>query len=427
MVWWKKILPLVLFLLIIVACVSAKETIIINSREWKDVYSGMIYGNLVGTRPMFLTSEKHSTLILNSFNSEDELIILTSKKTPFIFGYESTVRAKGYENVEERILSSLSLELAKELDTKNFIIIDDSYGYNAVSVAPYAMVSNSYILFADKANIVEVEDFLDERQPEKLLIYGHVDREVMNALEKFEPEIINEDGDRFANNVEIVKKYEEVKGPVGQVFLTNGEFIEESLISGQYPTLFIGQHNVPDKVREYVADSKISAGVLIGNDLVGTATSIRRQLGISVFVKFARSARAPEGPIAQVEDLDIFFVPKIVLNLAIEGARYNRITRQIEITYKNNADVATYFKGSYTLAEGDREQTFGDLEPLFIDANKYKTVVYDVEPIEGDATLDVYTIFGESKNSLEFALTGEFPITMIDMDDEAKITFRNVY
>jgi hypothetical protein len=38
-----------------------------------------------------------------------------------------------------------------------------------------------------------------------------VDREVRDKLAEFNPEIINEDGDRFANNVEIVKKYKLIK------------------------------------------------------------------------------------------------------------------------------------------------------------------------------------------------------------------------
>jgi hypothetical protein len=118
----------------------------------------------------------------------------------------------------------------------------------------------------------------------------------------------------------------------------------------------------------------------------------------------------------------------IVLNLNISAVRYNAFTNQVEITYRNNADVATYFKGSYTVIEGDREQSFGDLEPIFIGANSYKTVVYDVEPLISDnATLDFYTIFGESRNSLEFILQGTMEISTVEIRDDTKIDFENVY
>jgi hypothetical protein len=44
----------------------------------------------------------------------------------------------GY-NATEIVFSSLSIELAKRLTgIHDYIILDDSYGYNAIAVAPYA-------------------------------------------------------------------------------------------------------------------------------------------------------------------------------------------------------------------------------------------------------------------------------------------------
>jgi hypothetical protein len=52
-------------------------------------------------------------------------------------------------------------------------------------------------------------------------------------------------------------------------------------MSGEYPTLFIGTNNVPDEIRNYIKSSNIEVGVLIGNELVGSATTVRRETGIS--------------------------------------------------------------------------------------------------------------------------------------------------
>ena len=40
----------------------------------------------------------------------------------------------------------------------NFVILDDSYGYNSISVAPYATASKSWVLFADRNNIDDIVD-----------------------------------------------------------------------------------------------------------------------------------------------------------------------------------------------------------------------------------------------------------------------------
>ncbi len=425
----SSILLISLIVLLLLNCtIALADEIIVNSRDWKDVYSGIQYSYLSNMQPKFLVSERHSTLLLNEIVKENNHIeIFSSKKNPFVVGYGPLLQSQGFD-AEETVFASLSIELAKKLtEISNFIIIDDSYGYNAIAVAPYAIVSKSYVLFADKNNIGDILSFLDSRNVDKILIYGYVDREVRERLSKFSPEIINEDGDRFANNVEIVKKYKEIND-ARQVILSNGEFIETEIMSGDEPVLFVGVQNVPEKIREYIKSSNIEVGVLIGNELVGTATIVRRETGISTFVKFARSARNPSGAVAQVEGLDIFSLPKYELSLSIESIRYNTVTRQLEVTLKNNVEQASFFRGTYTITSGSQVQTVGDTEPVFIDGNDLKTVVYEIEPIlgEDEITARAYIVYGESKNSLERAIDATVTVSRITVMDETSISIEKL-
>ena len=197
------------------------DRIITNSEDWRDVYSIMQYGVLTKTQTNFLVSSRHATLLTNQIPKEEQILVFGSEDVPFVVGYESLLKGKGYD-AEESQFADVNLDVARELSgINNFIIVDDSYGYNAISVAPYAAISNSYVLFADRDNVNDVEDFLDDVGVNELLIYGQVDREVTATLEKFSPEIINKEGDRFENNVEIVKKYRE-RNAAKQVILTNG-------------------------------------------------------------------------------------------------------------------------------------------------------------------------------------------------------------
>jgi len=327
----KKVVLSAIFLMsflfaVSIAYAAEPGQVIVNSEDWKDVYSTMLYGSLSGRSVNFLVSNKHATLILEAIPQNTHLWAISSKKVPFVAGYKAIMESKGY-SAEEFTYDNVNLEIAKLLDVQNFIVMDDSYGYNAISAAPYAVVTNSYVLFSDRANIGEVARFLEGRQVKKMLIYGHVDREVKDALSTYNPEIINKEGDRFLNNIEIVKRYKQIKG-ANQVILTNGEFIEKELMSGAEPVVFIGTNNVPNVIRDYIKGSDIQVGVLIGNELVGTATFIRRQLGISVFVKFAQGARAQKGAISQVEALDMFYLPVYTLNLEVVSLRYNQATKQ---------------------------------------------------------------------------------------------------
>lgn len=418
------------FMLLISASIcyaQEPQKILSNSEDWKDVYSVMQFGVLKQVSSSFLVSNRHSTLILNQIPKTNHIWVFSSKKVPFVVGYQNLLQSKGYSS-EEFEYDNINLELAKQLDdVSQFIILDDAYGYNAVSVAPYAAATRSYVLFADSDNIRDVERFLSERQVAKIIIYGQTDREVRSSLDKYSPEVINKEGDRFLNNIEILKKYQEIKHSK-QAILTNGEFIEQEIMSGSEPVVFIGTNNVPDAIREYVQSSDIQVGVLIGNELVSTATFIRRQIGISVFVKFAQGSRAPQGSISQVEALDMFYLPVYNLNLEIDSIKYNRATNQLEVTLKNTQEQAIYFIGTYSLTASDGTKfTVGDVGPTFIDGRETKTMVYDVESLaEGKLTVDIFVIYGESKGSLEKEIRSTIEVETVQVLDECQIQINGV-
>jgi len=197
-------------------------------------------------------------------------------------------------------------------------------------------------------------------------------------------------------------------------------------MSGAEPVLFIGKQNVPDAIKDYIKSTDIEVGVLIGNELVGTATNVRREVGISTFVKFAQGARNPTGSIAAVEGLDLFYLPTYSLDLSISSIKYNKATSSLEVTYKNNVGLANYLKGTITVtSENGESQRVGDIEPVFIDGNDFKTLVYrDVVMTGSELRAEVFTIYGESKKSLEKAIDGVFEIEIIDVIDNCEIDIK---
>ncbi|MBN2422093.1 hypothetical protein JXB41_02610 [Candidatus Woesearchaeota archaeon] len=430
----KKLL-FYLFILIAVlqlAYAFEPQQIISNSADWQDVYSTLLYGKLQGKPSYFLVSSRHSTLLISQLpKTEKRIWVINSKKNPYIIGYKGILESQGFE-VEEFSYDNSNLELAKKLEgITKFIIIDDSYGYNAISVAPYAVLNNAYVLFANRRNINLIYSFLESVKVDELLVYGQVDREVKTRLEEFNPEFISL-GDRFLNNQALVDKYQELHKKINgeiktQVILTNGEFIEQEIMSGVEPVVFIGRDNVPDQVREYVRNSGIEIGILIGNELIGTATFIRRQLGISVFVKFAQSARSPTGPISAVEDLDRFYLPRYILGLDVYEVSYNKPGEQLFVTYQNLVALSSFLKGTITLRYGAETQTIGDVDPIFIDKNEYKTIVYDVDPVTAnEITAEIFTIFGESPKSLEYTLRKTVDVGTVSILDNSEIDILRV-
>lgn len=426
----KKISLILLMIIFLVSVASAaieEGHVIINSKEWKDVYSSIIYSNINGKKSSFILSPNYATIILNNVPKGLSVLAISSRTHPYIKGYKSLMDSNGYSG-SELVLNDINFNLAERLDPQitKFIIIDDKYGYNAISVASYASISKSYVLFANSVNIDTIIDYINGRQVDSIIIFGQVDREVKDAFAAFNPEIINL-GDRFDNNLAITDKYLIYKDS-RQVIMTNGEFIEESIMNGENPVMFIGKTNVPDSVREYIKNSKFQVAVLIGNELVGPATFIKRQLGISVFVKFAQGARNPAGSIATVEDLDKFPMPIYKVLMSISDIVYNTATKQLEVTYQNDEDLAAYFKSTLTIKYGDQEIIVGDETPIFLDAREVKTIGYPLEfdTIPEKANAVIYTLFGEAPKSLEFAYQAQKEISFVNIIDDSEIQINSV-
>lgn len=408
------------------------EVVISNSADWRDVYSTVLFSNLQGAQGLFLVGPPHATVILFSIPEDKSVLLANSRRTPFVSGYRGIVESQGYGNVEELTSDSINLELAKRLPAiRNFIVLDDAYGYNAIAVAPYAVVSKSYVIFANDRNARQVETFLAERNPQSVILYGQLDPNVKTRLAKFSPEVINT-GDRFDNNIEIVRKYLEIR-PTRQVILSNGEFIEAGVMSGADPVLFIGRQNVPDQIKEFLKKSDIEVAILIGNELIASATTIRRQAEVSVFVKFAQGARVPSGTIAAVEDLDRFPMPRYGLRIGLYSIQYNRATNSLEVTFRNEVELGAYLKSTITLFSNGEQFTVGDDNPVFIDKNQYKTFVYtattDGRPLafeDESFNATLYTLFGESRRSMENVLTGNFIVQTVEILDGAVLNMTGV-
>ncbi|NTV22927.1 MAG: hypothetical protein HGA85_00940 [Nanoarchaeota archaeon] len=419
---------------------EAPSLLVSNSAEWQDVYSTMQYAAINGATSNFLVSARHSTLLLNQLSKDSSMLIVSSTTNPYVIGYKSVLESRGFDQVEEVKVAGANLELARRLPAtvKDFVILDDSYGYNAISVAPYAAISKSYVLFATKRNINLVYSYLKSRDVRSVILYGQLDPEVKERLSEFSPEKINE-GDRFLDNQKIVDKYQAAHRkmygePKKQAILTNGEFIEQEIMSGVEPVVFIGRSNVPDQVRNYIKSSDIEIGILIGNELIGSATFIRRELGISVFVKFAQSARQPSSTISPVEDLDRFYLPRYMLELDVFQIRYNRASGNIEVTYQNKVDLATFLKtNSLIMRYQGGSQTLGDETPIFIDKLQYKTLIYEtkadgskLDPMLGNISAELFAIYGESKNSLEYTLRKTVEVETVSVIDNSKIEIVSV-
>jgi len=406
-----------LILLVLMATLASAEQIVINSQDWRDVYSGMIYARLAGQKAQFIVNEGHGLLLADVMQKEDTLV-MESVEQPFIRSYAATLQGKGFTAENRFIEGSLNLELAAEVQPEGYIIIDDSYSYNAVSVAPYAVRKGYYVIFANSDNIDEVS-FLVSRGGD-VIIYGYVDRAVSDELEQYNPIIINK-GDKFSNNLEILKMfYDEFSA--NQLLLTNGAILEPQFFTGSEPVLFIGQTNVPDQTIQFLNDIDVNYAVLIGYDAFDNAVTLKNRVGIKVIVKFAK------GIDAQQYALDIFPLPQPEYNIGISSVVYNTFSQQLEVSYFNTEEFPAFLMGSHNVLENNQSiQVLGDEDAIYIGSTETLTVPYSID-LTGREGLILRTnlLYGEDRGALEYLKIIESNVETTSYEDSSEIEISSV-
>ncbi|MEA1895383.1 MAG: hypothetical protein U9N36_09330 [Euryarchaeota archaeon] len=431
----KQQLKCILILACVIASVSAacaQEQVVINSGDWRDVYSSMIYANLRGMPSQFITDAPHATALPNYLSKNQDILLVESETSPFFANYEGTLTTEGftvsgtYKSPNGR---DANLHFIGELpDITNFIVLDETYGYNAISVAPYAVKSRSWVLFADHDNIDEISGFLNGRTVDNLLIYGRVDQQVNDSLSRYSPEIIDY-GDRFDNNIEITKKYQDMS-EVSQIVFTNGEFIENEIMSGREPVLFIGTNVIPEQTVNYLNEIGIGTGVVIGNTLTDAANMITARTDMHVFIKFGQGRGTGSGAAFNlVETLDEFPLPKYDLVMSVVSADYNQGTGGLEIAYKNDANIDIFSKSAVSvLVDGTQVATVGDEDAIIIIEGTTSGVSYDCPELAAhpsletaNITAEAYTVFGESPRSLNRLLQQTLRVGIITFVDKSSV------
>ena len=383
--------------------VTAIDQVIINSNDWRDIYTGIVYAQLTGKDAHYVAEKTQGLQLINEvLNKEKTNVLLIESEKPLIFGYQSLLENAGFtvEKYVSREPYETNLEfvqkVAAEGNVNAFVVVDADVGSDAVSVAPYATVARAFVLFASRDNNERIASFLEEHG-ENILLYGHVDREVKEKLSPLATKIINT-GDRYKDNIALVEQFLS-EYPTKQVILANGETLEKGFFNHQFPLLLIGSSNVPEQVIDFIQESGLTTGVVIGYDLFSNAKKIRDITGIKILLKYG------QGRNSELYALDVFPLAKYNSQIDINSIRYNTLARQLEVTYENVGNTYTVVQALSHIIKSDGTPVAeaGDDQAYLLNEGDLTTVLYDLDLssyIDSELTVESTVVFGESATSL---------------------------
>jgi hypothetical protein len=422
----------ILLALMLIPAGTEARTVLVNSQDWIDVYSGLLYAKLTNNPALFMTSTKYVTVLQKMLPAGDSILVIESQRLPYFANVGGTLRRQGYDQttIFSGGGSALNLELAKQLNLNRFVIVDPTYGFNAVSVGPYAISTKAFVLFADDRNIDQVFTYLSSvPKIEKLIIYGSVSEAVMQKLAGFSPEVINT-GNRYKDNIELLNRYFQANPTAQQAVLTSGEFLENEIVGGE-PVILVGRERVLPNTVSFVKNSNLKTTVLIGNELTGSAKMLKEQTGIPVFVKVGQGVPMGVATYEPIKALDMFYLPMLVIQIELGYVQYNTLDKNIEIVYRNRG-VRTFFSGTINiLVDGQTIQTIGDKEVQRLERNETLGFRYPVDLSEyvgqnRNITAGILTIYGESTEIMDRAIMANVPIRFSTANDQCELKLGRV-
>ncbi len=420
----KKIGLGILFILtlaIFAVGVHAEDAVVINSKNWQDVYNGLVYANMLKKSASFITTYDQGIDLINLLDkSKTNILLIESSDNKVIYDYGSNLRSKGF-TVEtlQGTTTQINLQLAKRSGATRFFVLDDAFGYNAIAIGGYCVASQSMPIFANNKNYGEVKSFLQTVSNPRVTSYGRVDREVKATIAPYLTETINK-GNKFLNNIEVFKKHLSLSGR-NQIVMTDGGVIEAEILSGMDPVMLVGETEVPADVIQMIKDANIKVGVAIGTNIFGNAKTIKDATGIKTLVKFGQGRNQVEYP------LDTVVLPSFEYLLDITHVEYNLITQKLTLTFSNpSTRNFLIFKGDYNILSQDKSiATTGDNDSVYVSQDGTITTTYDninlVDYANKDLTLQAQVLMGEDTGALEYVLKKDVPITFSKFDDSSDI------
>lgn len=418
---------------------------ITNSKDWRDVYLTLHYADLAGDNSFFIRSEEHGTKVLPYFVSKSEpVVIIESETEAFIPDYEAYLKTLGFQNIttlktkHPYLLQEQLLEMLKNkgVEILGFVLVDDAYGYDAVSVAQYAFKHKRWVLFTTKENRNRVSSILEANPGYSILFYGHMRREIASALSNFNIDKIDNQS-RFKNNMELAERLIKTTN-TKQILITSGEYIEHEIMTGgdgNEVILFVSADKYPEDLINFIKKHNIKYVVVVGNELINTAREVREALGgeITVIAKYGMGFVGVAELQGQVYALDLFYLPKYQFNLTPVSAVYNPATKELYIRFKNNGNVGNYFYTSAPIyVDGRSITTVIDKENQYLEPGDEKIIVYSVDLInyiDKKMYAHLYTKYGESPYDMMYYILEpgavrppyKLPILVSEFQDDSQL------
>lgn len=396
-----KIILLTVISLFLISGVSGLT--VVNSNDWKDVYSGMMYSHYEEDGQPYFVSTTSGTSIFEILPN-NPVTLIESDRVPYSPNFGARLSTNSFE-VEDRIgVRNGNLELQPK-NVDNFIVVSEDYPSSAIISAPLARQTDSWVLIANQENVDEISSRLENTEEETLMI-GNFPDSIREELEPFADEQITS-SNRANLSIKVAERFKrENAGVLNNVRLSSGLFLEKSMFKQNMPVLLTGTNYLPEQTSRFIEENNVNNAYIIGNQLTSVGEEIKDEIDdVSVFVKYG------QGKGDKMYALSMFSLPNSNPDLELSYSIYDPSSEKVYLGFENTGNSKLYKLTSFSITDnGNQIAASGDDSPIFIGSEQRKTLNYNIDPeteLNGDEQIRLTTSYGPNTQAMTGYLTNE--------------------
>ncbi|MFA5108581.1 MAG: hypothetical protein WC492_03570 [Candidatus Micrarchaeia archaeon] len=322
-----------------------QKILIVNSQNYWDVIGGAVYAAQNGYDYVFVLTGAHAAYWINILSGTTSEVAYYQSTNPVYANMKQSIDSLSNSYIKTYESADLASLFASNSSGNWAIVVGKHSGAEAVSIAPYASVTNSSLYFAGKEDATSLVASL-KAQGKNVFAYGCI----VNYINKSAaPTRSLNSGSVYLDNVQILQEYSRV-ADASQIMITSGKTFEKSLVSTSYPIAIVGRTEPSGELIHWISSSGVRRGMIFDADanIEGSIASIKQETGLPIFVKLGEGFMGN----AQMQPLAVMTLPSSDVLLKLGTLKYNSATNSFEIEVENIGNCNSYVRAALQSDDG---------------------------------------------------------------------------
>jgi len=392
--------------------VSAASFVVVDSRDWHDLYLGSVYAGLTNQSVISFGSLGEAQVQSKLIPPDSQVIILEPSKNPVVKKYASylaangvsttnTLNYDGYIDLQFKLLNLL--EITPNQAINGYAVIYAPFGVEAVTISPLLMKAYFMPLFVDETTANDFFSALTAVKKRPTILAGHMPVRLVSDLQNAMDVRQSYVGEMENNTAQINHDLNDpsLSGKaIGNIagskmgIISRIDYIDlQSLKRGLPQFVFAGTTKT---VADEIANTNIMIFEVISSQMTDIAKTISAQSGknLKLLVKYARGFTNIQGLSGQLLDLDTVSFPYPFAKVSVVKAIYYPQESTIGVTFTNSGNVPAI---TYSTIEFG-QSTYSDDDRVIIPPQTTLTVPYKIDAASSEtpssSQVVVNTLYG---------------------------------